>query len=61
MALVMGDLVRRDWAEFFGDLPIWASRIHIQETDRNGFEVFLPAPERKAASDKRNERVMVHA
>jgi len=61
VALVIGDLVRRDWAEFFGDLPIWPSSIHMQETDRNGFEVFLPAPEKEAASDERNERVMVHA
>jgi 6-pyruvoyltetrahydropterin/6-carboxytetrahydropterin synthase len=61
MALVIGDLVSRDWTKFFGELPIYASRIHIQETDRNGFEVLLPAPEKKSAFDERNERVMVHA
>ncbi len=61
VARVIGERARRDWVEFFGDLPIRVSRVHLQETDRNGFEVFLPAPEMKTPSAERNESVMVHA
>ena len=61
VALVIGDLVRQNWAEFFGDLPVRASSVHVQETDRNGFEVFLPAPSIENLSAERNESVMVHA
>jgi 6-pyruvoyltetrahydropterin/6-carboxytetrahydropterin synthase len=61
MLLVIGELVRRHWAESFGDLQIYATRVHIQETDRNGFELLLPAPEIEKPSAQRNERVMVHA
>jgi 6-pyruvoyltetrahydropterin/6-carboxytetrahydropterin synthase len=58
---VIADLVRQNWAESFGDLPIHASRVHLQETDRNGFELLMPVPEINNSSDRRNESVMVHA
>ena len=58
---VMGDLVRQHWAECFGDLQVRASRIHVQETDRNGFELLLPAPEIETLAAQRNESVMAHA
>jgi 6-pyruvoyltetrahydropterin/6-carboxytetrahydropterin synthase len=58
---IIGELVRRHWAGSFGDLPIHVSRIQIQETERNGFELPLPAPEIENSSAERNESVMVHA
>ena len=61
VALVIGDLVRQNWQESFGDLQICASRVHVQETDRNGFEVLLSAPAIENSSAQRNESVMVHA
>jgi 6-pyruvoyltetrahydropterin/6-carboxytetrahydropterin synthase len=61
LACVIGGLVRSHWREFFADLKIWPSRIHIQETDRNGFELKLAAPEKTKRSVEQNESVMIHA
>ena len=61
MVRVIGDLVRQHWGEFFGDLPSYPSRVQIQETGRNGFELYLAAPEAEASTAQRNESVMVHA
>jgi 6-pyruvoyltetrahydropterin/6-carboxytetrahydropterin synthase len=58
---VIGDLVRLHWAECFGNLPVRPSRVQLQETDRNGFELFLAVPEIEISSAQRNESVMVHA
>jgi 6-pyruvoyltetrahydropterin/6-carboxytetrahydropterin synthase len=58
---IIGDLVRRHWADSFADLPVHVSRIQIQETERNGFELLLPVPEIEDPSAERNESVMVHA
>lgn len=58
---VIGDLVRQHWAEWFGDLKIHVSRIQIQETGRNGFELPLAAPDIENSSAERNESVMIHA
>jgi 6-pyruvoyltetrahydropterin/6-carboxytetrahydropterin synthase len=61
VVVVIGELVRQHWAESFEDLPIRASRVHVQETDRNGFEISLSAPEIENPSALRNESVMAHA
>jgi 6-pyruvoyltetrahydropterin/6-carboxytetrahydropterin synthase len=58
---VIGELVLEHWAAWFGDLKIHVSRIQLQETGRNGFELPLPAPEIENSSAERNESVMVHA
>ncbi len=58
---VIGDLVRRHWTAWFGDTQIHVSRVQIQETERNGFELLLAAPEVENSSAERNESVMVHA
>jgi 6-pyruvoyltetrahydropterin/6-carboxytetrahydropterin synthase len=58
---VIGELVCEHWQEYFGDLRVRVSRVHVQETERNGFELLLAAPEIKIASAERNESVMVHA
>ncbi len=62
VALVISELVSRDWRESFGDLPIRASRVQIQETERNGFEVLVPAQEIDSPSAaERSESVIVDA
>jgi 6-pyruvoyltetrahydropterin/6-carboxytetrahydropterin synthase len=58
---VIGDLVRQDWAECFEDLKAHVSRIQIQETGRNGFELPLAPPEIENSSAERNESVMILA
>jgi 6-pyruvoyltetrahydropterin/6-carboxytetrahydropterin synthase len=57
---VIAELVSRYWEESFGDLKIRVSRVQLQETDRNGFEMLLPARSEENSA-RRNERVMVHA
>jgi 6-pyruvoyltetrahydropterin/6-carboxytetrahydropterin synthase len=61
VAVVIGDLLHQGWREFFGNSPIRPSRVHLQETDRNGFELFLPVLEIEKPSAERNESLMVHA
>lgn len=39
IALVVVDLLRTDWEPYLGS-RVKLHRVHIQETDRNGFEVF---------------------
>ena len=45
LALVITDLLEENWAAYLGGLPVRLHRVHIQETDRNGFEVRLPQTE----------------
>jgi 6-pyruvoyltetrahydropterin/6-carboxytetrahydropterin synthase len=58
---VIGALVLRDWQASFGDLAVYPSRVHMQETGRNGVEQFLPVPEIEIPAARRNESVIVHA
>jgi 6-pyruvoyltetrahydropterin/6-carboxytetrahydropterin synthase len=58
---VIARIVQRHWPEWFGDLPIRAARVHLQETDRNGFEMFLSTPKLKNSAVERIESVVVHA
>jgi 6-pyruvoyltetrahydropterin/6-carboxytetrahydropterin synthase len=58
---VVSELVGQHWGQSFGDLKIHVSKIKLQETERNGFEMVLPVPEIETSSAERNESVMVHA
>jgi 6-pyruvoyltetrahydropterin/6-carboxytetrahydropterin synthase len=58
---VIAEIVQRHWPEWFGNLKIRVSRVHLQETDRNGFELVLPAPRIENSAAERNESVMIHA
>jgi 6-pyruvoyltetrahydropterin/6-carboxytetrahydropterin synthase len=58
---VIAKIVQRHWPDCFGDLPIRAARVHLRETDRNGFELFLAAPKWENTAVERIESVMVHA
>jgi 6-pyruvoyltetrahydropterin/6-carboxytetrahydropterin synthase len=46
LALVIADLLWQNWEAYLGGIPARLHRLHIQETDRNGFEVVLPPSER---------------
>jgi 6-pyruvoyltetrahydropterin/6-carboxytetrahydropterin synthase len=58
---VIGGLIERHWPESFPASKVRVTRLHLQETDRNGFELFLPASKNKNSAAGRNESVMVHA
>lgn len=48
LAAVIAGLIQAGWRDLFGGFGAQLDRIHIQETDRNGFEVVLgEAAERK--------------
>jgi len=61
VALVIARLLEQHWTDYLGRTPARLSRIHVQETDRNGFEVLLPAPQSPSATHLENERLPVHA
>lgn len=41
--LVITELLQRNWEAYLGGVPARLLRVHLQETDRNGFEVRLNA------------------
>ena len=49
IASVIAATLQRDWSAYMGDTQAHLSRVHIQETDRNGFEILLSAPSRNTA------------
>ncbi len=61
MIRVIADLVVENWTESFGRGPIRPSRIYLQETGRNSFELLLPIAEIETPAAQRNESVMLHA
>ncbi len=40
LVLVITELLLQNWDAYLGALPIHLDRVHIQETARNGFELF---------------------
>jgi 6-pyruvoyl-tetrahydropterin synthase len=42
VALVIAGLLEQYWDDYLPDSEARLSRVHIQETDRNGFEVLVP-------------------
>jgi 6-pyruvoyltetrahydropterin/6-carboxytetrahydropterin synthase len=61
VALVIADLLQQNWDAYLGEVPARLHRVHIQETDRNGFEVLLNAPQHTSIPDSRDESVTLHA
>jgi 6-pyruvoyltetrahydropterin/6-carboxytetrahydropterin synthase len=43
VVLVIAELLQRNWETYLTGVPARLRRVHIQETDRNGFEVKLNA------------------
>jgi len=58
---VIAGIVQRHWPKWFGDFRIRVARVHVQETDRNGFELFLAAQKLENSAAERIESVVVHA
>jgi 6-pyruvoyltetrahydropterin/6-carboxytetrahydropterin synthase len=61
IALTIARLLEQHWNTYLGPIAARLSRIHVQETDRNGFEVLLPVREQPSAPDLKSERLPVHA
>lgn len=60
IALVIADLIQRHWPDQFGSMPARVRRVHIQETDRNGFEILLGVRGHEAPIPVEMEGVTVH-
>jgi 6-pyruvoyltetrahydropterin/6-carboxytetrahydropterin synthase len=60
VALVIADLIQQYWPDEFGATPARVSRVHIQETGRNGFEVLLGAAKVNPQARAGMESVTVH-
>jgi 6-pyruvoyltetrahydropterin/6-carboxytetrahydropterin synthase len=61
VALVIANLLQQNWEAYLGAVPARLHRVHIQETDRNGFEVLLKAPQHPSVPDLRPESVTLNA
>jgi 6-pyruvoyltetrahydropterin/6-carboxytetrahydropterin synthase len=59
IALFIAEQLQQHWNEFVSADKARLHRIHVQETERNGFELFIPA----TVSEKKvqNEGLFVHA
>ncbi len=57
----IADLLEDQWTKWFGDHPpARLARIHVQETDRNGFEISMKGLRDARSSLFRNESVTVN-
>ncbi len=61
IALVIADLLEEHWDAYLGDTRAQLLRVHIQETDRNGFEVFVRARKNNSTHRQQLESVTIHA
>jgi len=59
IVLVIADLLKEHWSAYISG-PARLSRIHIQETDRNGFEVLIPSAQEEMEQKKDPELAEVH-
>ena len=59
IALVIVDLLREHWNEYVSS-PARLSRVYIQETDRNGFEVLIPSAKQELEQNRDSEVIGVH-
>lgn len=61
VALVIAGLLSESWDEYLGDTGARLARVHVQETDRNGFEVLIGARDARDAVETISESVTVNA
>ena len=61
IALVIADLLEQHWNTYLGNTRARLERIHIQETDRNSFEVLLPVSRNNRIDSHELESVTTHA
>jgi 6-pyruvoyltetrahydropterin/6-carboxytetrahydropterin synthase len=57
IALAIAAILEQNWPAYCNGSPARLSRVHIQETDRNGFEVLIPAPAQPHAPQTEMENV----
>lgn len=61
VASVIAGLLREHWRLYISNSAARLSRVHIQETDRNGFEIVLSALRPQNNKEESNENVSVPA
>jgi hypothetical protein len=60
IAKIALDYLHQGWSKYIDAPGTQVQRVHIQETDRNGFEI-LAGASRPDSSSEIAERVIVHA
>lgn len=60
IALVMVEMLEHRWHVLDGQRRISLRGVHIQETDRNSFEVLLSARTNRVSLDRQRESVTIH-
>jgi 6-pyruvoyltetrahydropterin/6-carboxytetrahydropterin synthase len=60
VCLVIADLLNEHWRSYIPDPAVRLSRVHVQETERNSFEILVPVS-RESIQEKIHENVVVHA
>lgn len=60
LAAVIATWLQESWKRYITGLTARLARVHIQETDRNGFEILLPAATTNI-EQLSNENAVVHA
>lgn len=58
IAKVISDLVREDWEGYISG-PSRLVRVHVQETDRNGFEIWVRSDAANVGTQSEREKVVV--
>jgi 6-pyruvoyltetrahydropterin/6-carboxytetrahydropterin synthase len=61
VTLIIAELLQQNWQAYLGAVPARLHRVHIQETDRNGFEVLLNTPQHTSLPEPRTESVTLNA
>jgi 6-pyruvoyltetrahydropterin/6-carboxytetrahydropterin synthase len=60
IAAVIADLLRTHWGDYIYNSRAQLRRVHLQETDRNGFEIVVSAKREQIQPERRPESVSVH-
>lgn len=58
VALVITSLVEQHWRDSFGHTGAHICRVHVQETDRNGFEVRVNTPPARAGINEMESEIV---
>jgi len=61
VALIIAELLQREWLTYFHDGNARLLRVHVQETGRNSFEVRLPAAIRNLTNHETIESRTINA
>jgi 6-pyruvoyltetrahydropterin/6-carboxytetrahydropterin synthase len=59
VALVIADLVQNRWGAYISSKSVRLHRVHVQETERNAFEVVIPVRSEDARIE--TEGLLIHA